>query len=142
VVSLAAEHKLLAAKGEARVKMAIVAYIYGHFPIVAGVVLAALGVEGVLAHAGDRESLGGFFAGALFGGFAVYLTGHLLFKHRMHNSVSVPRLVAVGAPLVALPAAAFVPPLFALTFVVLILAALVGFETNRYGLVRRSLRQV
>lgn len=32
VVSLAAEHRLAEAKGQARVKMAIDAYSYGHFP--------------------------------------------------------------------------------------------------------------
>jgi hypothetical protein len=46
---------------------------HGHFPIVAGIVLAALGVEGVVAHAGEREPLGVFYALPLFGGVALYL---------------------------------------------------------------------
>jgi low temperature requirement protein LtrA len=77
VVSLAAEHRLLEARDQARVDLAVDAYTYGHFPLVAGIVLAALGVEGVLA-------------------------GQLLFKRRMHNTLSLPRLVTIGVLLAAL----------------------------------------
>ncbi len=48
LVQLAAERRLLEEQGQARVKLAFEAYTYTHFPIVAGVVVAALGVEGVL----------------------------------------------------------------------------------------------
>jgi low temperature requirement protein LtrA len=48
---LAAEQRLLEARGQARVDLAVEAYTYAHFRLVAGIVLAALGVEGVLAHA-------------------------------------------------------------------------------------------
>lgn len=40
----------------------------GHFPIVAGIIVGAVGVEGVLAHAGDGKPLGLFYAAALYGG--------------------------------------------------------------------------
>jgi len=50
VVSLAAEHRLMQTRGPTRVRMAIDAYSYGHFPIVAGIVIAALGFEGGLEH--------------------------------------------------------------------------------------------
>jgi low temperature requirement protein LtrA len=140
VVSLAAEHRLLEARGQARVDLAVEAYSYGHFPLVAGIVLAALGVEGVLAHAGEDEPLGAFYALPLFGGVAVYLAGQLLFKRRMHGALSLPRLVAVGVLLAALPAAVLIPPLVGLAGLVLILAALIVVETTRYAQVRRSLR--
>jgi low temperature requirement protein LtrA len=116
------------------------AYTYGHFPIVAGIVLAALGVEGVVAHAGEREPLGVFYALALFGGVALYLTGQLLFKRRMHNRLSLPRLLATGVLLAALPAAVALPPLAGLAGLVLILAALIVVETTRFAQTRRSLR--
>ncbi len=140
VVSLAAEHALVERKGAARVALAIDAYTYGHFPIVAGVVLGALGVEKVLAHASDSESLGWFPAAALLGGFALYLVGHLLFKHRMHSLLSVPRLVTVVVLMAALPGAAVAPPLVALAMVVVVLGTLVGVETRRYAQVRRAAR--
>jgi low temperature requirement protein LtrA len=140
MVSLAAEHRLAEAHGQARAKLAVEAYTYGHFPIVAGIVLAALGVEGVVAHAGEREPLGVFYALALFGGVALYLTGQLLFKRRLHNLLSLPRLLATGVLLAALPAAVVLPPLVGLAGLVLILAALIILETTRYAQTRRNLR--
>jgi low temperature requirement protein LtrA len=41
VASLAAEHQLLEAHGQARVRLALEAYTFAHFPIVAGIVVAA-----------------------------------------------------------------------------------------------------
>ena len=140
VVSLAAERRFAQARGQARVKLAIDAYTYGHFPIVAGIVIAAVGVRGVLAHAGHGRPLGAFYASALFGGMAVYLAGHVLFKQRMHEGLSIPRLVTIGALLAALPAAIWLPPLASLGGLVAILAVLIAFETTRYAPLRRSLR--
>jgi low temperature requirement protein LtrA len=140
VASPAAEHRLLEAHGQARVRLAVEAYTYGHFPIVAGIVLAAVGMEGVLAHAAETKPLGAFYAAALFGGAALYLAGELLFKQRMHGTLSLPRLVAIGVLVVALPAVVALPPLAGLAGLVLILAGLVTVETTRYAQARRSLR--
>jgi low temperature requirement protein LtrA len=140
VASLAAEHRLVEARGQARVRLAVEAYTYGHFPIVAGIVLAALGMEGVLAHADTSEPLGAFYAAALFGGVALYLAGYLLFKRRMDGVLSLPRLVAICVFLAVLPAAVVLPPLAGLAGLVVILAALIVVETTRYAQIRRSLR--
>jgi low temperature requirement protein LtrA len=141
VVSGAAEHRLHEEQGQARVQMAIEAYTYGHFPIVAGIVVGAVGVEGVLAHAGDGKPLGLFYAAALYGGFTLYLAGHLVFKQRMYAALSVPRLVTVGVLLLALPAAAFLPPLVGLAALVLLLGALIGVETSRYAALGADVRR-
>ena len=140
VVSLAAEHRLAKAQGQARAQLAVEAYTYGHFPLVAGIVLAALGVEGVVAHAGEGEPLGAFYALPLFGGVMLYLAGQLLFKRRVHGALSLPRLVTIGVLLAALPAAVALPPLAGLTGLVLILAGLIVVETTRYAQTRRNLR--
>jgi low temperature requirement protein LtrA len=140
MVSLAAEHRLEEAHGQARAKLAVEAYTYGHFPLVAGILLAALGVEGVVAHAGEGKPLGAFYAFPLFGGVAVYLAGQLLFKRRVHGALSLPRLVTTGVLLAALPAAVALPPLAGLTGLVLILAGLIVVETTRFAQTRRSLR--
>jgi low temperature requirement protein LtrA len=140
MVSLAAEHRLMEVHGQARVDLAVEAYTYGHFPLVAGIVVAALGLEGVLAHAGDSKPLGAFYALPLLGGAALYLAGQLLFKRRMHNMLSLPRLVATGVLLAALPAAVVLPPLAGLAGLVVILAALIVVETTRYAQIRRNLR--
>jgi hypothetical protein len=83
----------------------------------------------VLAHAEETKPLGGFYGAALFGGVALYLAGELLFKRRMHSTLSLPRLVAIGVLLAALPAAVVLPPLVGLAGLVLILAALIVVET-------------
>jgi hypothetical protein len=49
-------------------------------------VLSGLGVERVLAHAGDSKPLGGFYEAALFGGAALYLGGELVVKQRMRDA--------------------------------------------------------
>jgi low temperature requirement protein LtrA len=140
MASLAAEHRLVEARGQARVNLAVEAYTYGHFPVVAGIVLAALGVEGVLAHAGESEPLGVFSTLALFGGFALYLAGHVLFNRRMHGTLSLPRMLATCVFLAAMPAATVVAPLGALAGSVVILTALIVVESTRYAQARRSLR--
>ena len=140
VVSRAAEHRFRETQGQARARMAIEAYTYGHFPIVAGIIVGAVGVEGVLAHAGDGKPLGLFYAATLYGGFALYLAGHLLFKHRVYAELSVPRLVMVVVVLLALPAAAFLPPLVGLAGLVLLLVILIGLETRRYASLRAGFR--
>jgi low temperature requirement protein LtrA len=137
LVSRAAEHRLREAQGQARVRMAIEAYTYGHFPIVAGIIVGAVGV---LAHAGDGKPLGLFYAATLYGGFALYLAGHLLFKQRMYATLSMPRLVMVVVLLLALPAAAFLPPLVGLAALVLLLVVLIGLETRRYAELRAGIR--
>lgn len=140
LVSRAAERALHREQGRARVRLAIDAYTYGHFPIVAGVVVTALGVEGVLAHAGDAEPLGGFYAAALLGGAASYVGGHLLLERRLLGVLSRPRLVAGALLLLALPVGAAAPPLAALAGVVLLLGGLATFETFRYAEQRADLR--
>jgi low temperature requirement protein LtrA len=92
----------------------------------------------VLAHAGDGEALGLVYAAALYGGVALYLAGHLLFKQRMYAALSVPRVLTVGVLLLALPAAAFLPPLVGLLGLVLLLGVLIGVETRCYAALRGS----
>ena len=141
IVSIAAERSLAEATGVARVRLAIDAYTYLHFPMVVGVIVTALGVEVALAHVHDGEGLGWFGAAAMFGGLVTYLAGHLAFKRRLHNALSIPRLATAGVLVVAVPVAAALTPVAALATVVGILVALVAVETSRYRAVRSELRQ-
>ncbi|WP_214102557.1 low temperature requirement protein A [Acrocarpospora catenulata] len=133
VMAQAAEQRLRRTRGQARVRLAVDAYTYGHFPIIAGIVLAALGVEGVIAHAADSRPLGAFSALALYGGFTLYLGGHLLVERRMHHALSRPRLLAVCALLAAVPIAVNLPPLAGLAGLLAILITLIVVETIRYA---------
>jgi low temperature requirement protein LtrA len=138
IVSRAAEDKLRDATGQARARMALEAYSFGHFPIVAGIILTALGVEGILAHAGGTKHASAFDATALLGGVALYLTGQLIFKNRLHYPLNRPRLIAALLLLAATPAGAALPPLAVLAGLVLILAVLIGIEAARFAPIRRQ----
>jgi low temperature requirement protein LtrA len=140
VVSRAAEQQLAQITGAARVQLAIDAYTYLHFPLIAGIVLTALGVEEALAHAGDRDGLGSFAAAALFGGLALYLAGHVSFKVRMHGAINGPRLATAVALVACIPLGAVAPPLVALLLALGVLGTLVAVETARYAAVRETLR--
>lgn len=141
VVSLAAEHALSGLAGRARATLAVEAYTYLHFPLIAGIVLAALGVEEVLAHVGESDRLGYFTAVALHSGVALYLLGHVAFKRRLHGTVSAPRLATGIALAATAPLSAHVAPLLALALVVAIVGVLVALETARYATVRQDLRR-
>jgi low temperature requirement protein LtrA len=140
VVSVAAERRFHEARGAERMRLAIEAYTYGHFPIVAGIIVAAIGVEGVLAHAGESTGLGAFYAVPLYGGTALYLAGHLFFKRRVLGRTSRERPLALGALLLVLPLAIVLPPLAALAGIVAILGALIAVESRRYADERRGVR--
>ncbi|MEU6798879.1 low temperature requirement protein A [Nonomuraea wenchangensis] len=114
------------------------AYTYGHFPIIAGIVLAALGIEGVVAHASDTDRLGVFSALALYGGGALYLLGHLLFRLRIHHVFSGAHLAATGALLMIAPVAAMLPPLAAPVGVLAVLTVVIVVEARRNGQGRAS----
>lgn len=134
-VSQAAARRL---RGEGRLRLAVEAYTYGHFPIIAGIVLAALGIEGVVAHASDTDRLGVFSALALYGGGALYLLGHLLFRLRIHHVFSGAHLAATGALLMIAPVAAMLPPLAAPVGVLAVLTVVIVVEAWRNGQGRAS----
>jgi low temperature requirement protein LtrA len=104
------------------------AYTYLHIPIIAGIVLSAVGDELVIAHPGQDGSL--FAAFAIAGGPAVYLLGHLLFRARMARSTSRPRIAAVIVLAVLIVAGTELPLLGLAAVVVAVLAVLVAFETH------------
>jgi len=137
-VALAAERRLERAEGPERAALARDSYSYLHLPMVAGIVLVALGIKKTLEHVGDP--LGAVPAVALCGGVALYLLGHNAFRMREHATLSAPRLVVAGLALVLIPAAFALPALGTLGAVAALLAALAAFETWREGELRRKLR--
>lgn len=139
-VALAAERNLAAARGPRRAALARDSYSYLHLPMVAGVILVALGVKTTLAHVGDP--LAPVPAVALCGGVALYLLGHNAFRLRDVGTVSVPRLLAAAASLALVPLALLVPSLLSLGAVALVLVTLAAYETARERELRRRLRGV
>ena len=71
------------------------AYTYLHIPIVAGIIVVAVGDELVIAHPGASPS--GVELAVILGGPVLYLAGHTLFRLRMIHNVSRKRVVATVA---------------------------------------------
>lgn len=140
VVALISERRLSAAPpGRERNEMARDTYSYLHFPMVAGIVLAALGLEKTLAHV--DEPLKWEPAAALLGGVALYLLAHVAIRLRNAHSLSRVRL-GLAALLVALiPLAHEVDSLVTVTIVAVLLALAIAYETSTYGERRLELRQ-
>ena len=138
LVALAAERRLAASRGDERANLARDSYSFLHLPMVAGIVLVALGIKKTLSHVGDP--LGTIPAVALCGGVALYLLGHNAFRLRDAGSISVPRLVATAAALVLIPLALRTPALIPLGAVAALLAVLAAHEAARHRALRRELR--
>jgi low temperature requirement protein LtrA len=109
-----------------RTRLARDGYTYLHVLLVAGVIVAAVGDELVIAH--PTEELSAAAAAAVVGGPALYLVAHALFRLRMARSVSWKRLTAALACVVLGLLAGFMPALAVATLVVAVLVALIGAE--------------
>ena len=140
VVAIANVRRLVrATPGRPQNELARDVYSYLHFLLVAGIVLGALGLHEVLAHAYDPlESVPAF---ALLGGVAAYLLGHVAVRLRGAHTLNRQRL-ALAIVLVALvPAAVEVPALATLGGITVLLCAMIAYETRRYGEGRGRVRR-
>jgi low temperature requirement protein LtrA len=139
VVALVSRRRLIDAEaGRIRNELARDSYSYLHFPMVAGIVLAALGLETTLAHVG--ESLQVVPAFALLGGVSAYLLGLVGFRFRHIRTVNRRRLaIAILLPAL-LPAATHLPAIVTLAIVTAALAATIAYETRGYGSGRDRVR--
>ncbi|MEK6276233.1 MAG: low temperature requirement protein A [Actinomycetota bacterium] len=138
VVSIVAERKLTETSGVAQASLARDTYSYLHLPMVAGIVLFALGVKETLGHFGD--DLDTIHAGALCAGPAIYLLAHDAMRFRTSRTYNGRRLLTVGALLALLPIALSLPALAALGAVTAVCWALVAWEALRYSETRAQIR--
>src|SRR5688572_5153972 len=132
VVALVAERRLSnAAPGRERNTIARDSFSYLHFPMVAGIVLLALGLKKTLEHVGDPLKV--VPAAALLGGVAIYLVAHIAFRYRNVHRFSWQRLVCAVVLVALLPAAVELPALLTATIVSVLLAAVIAYETWRFA---------
>jgi low temperature requirement protein LtrA len=104
-------------------RVARLAYTYLHLPLVAGIVLVAVGDELVLAHpTGHTDAK---TAMVLTGGPALYLVGNMLFKRATAASLALSHMVGLVLLAALMPFAATMAPLTfsAATSAVLVLVA-------------------
>ena len=138
VVAIVAERRLRRAAPHDQVLLARDSYTYLHMPMVAGIIVFAIGVKRTLLH--EDAHLHVVPAAALCCGVALYLLALSAFKRRNIGSFNRQRLV-IAALLAALtPAAMAVPALLALALVALATCGLIAFEYTRYSQARDRIR--
>jgi low temperature requirement protein LtrA len=129
-----AEAALSRAPEAGRIKIARDGYTFAHFPMIAGILYVAVGIEEVLVHithggsptAGER--LGWPAATALFCGATLYLAGRAAFLRLTGCAVPAAQLLAAAVALMLLPAARYLPALAALGLITVLVAGLAGYE--------------
>ncbi len=120
------EDALSARRGLERTRLATEVFTYLHFPLIAGIILAALGIERAIGRISEHH-LGALGGWALSAGIGCALLASTLAVARTGTFAPVqfvgPIVVIASAPVLSL-----LPPLWALAVVVLLLAALCGFD--------------
>jgi low temperature requirement protein LtrA len=139
VVARVAERRLVrAAKGREQNEMARDSYSFLHLPMVAGIVLVALGLKKTLGDVGEPLKL--IPAAALLGGTAIYLLAHVAFRWRNVHTLSRQRLVCAVVLLLLIPVALELPALASAGIVAVVLLALVAYEALRFAGARDRIR--
>jgi low temperature requirement protein LtrA len=139
VVALVSERHFREARGEHLLLLARDSYSYLHLPMIAGIVLVALGVKKAIGHV--DEPLDTIPAVALLGGVAIYYAGHLGFRLRNVRTVNKPRLVAVVVCLGLIPLATEVDALVSVALAAGVTSAVIAFEAIRWAEARQRVRQ-
>jgi low temperature requirement protein LtrA len=138
-VALVAERRLSnAPPGRERNTIARDSFSYLHLPMVAGIVLVALGLKKTLEHV--DEPLKVVPAAALLGGAAIYLLAHVAFRWRNVHRFSWQRLIAAIVLVALLPVAVEISALVMTAIVAALLAAVIAYETWRFAELRDRLR--
>jgi len=138
VVAIVAERRFRDSQGERRLRIARDSYSYLHLPMIAGIVLVALGVKKTLGHV--DEPLKTIPSVALFGGIALYYAGHVGFRLRNVGTVNRPRLVALAVCLALIPVGKEVDAIVAVGLAALVASTVIAYEAIRYADARRRVR--
>jgi low temperature requirement protein LtrA len=139
VVALVTAQRLeQAPAGRLRNELARDSYSYLHFPMVAGIVLAAFGLEESLPHLDEHLHLVPAFA--LFGGIAIYLLAHVVLRLRNAHTISRTRLGVAILLLALWPLATEMTALTSMITVNVVLWLMIAYENAHYDERRYRLR--
>ncbi len=140
VVALVSGKRLASAEpGVIQNTMARDSYSYLHLPMVAGIVLVALGLKKTIGHFdGHLDAVPAF---ALLGGLAIYLLAMVAFRWRHVHTLNRRRLVLAIALLILVPVTTDIPAVVALAIANVLIWALIVIETRSYGENRAQLRR-
>jgi low temperature requirement protein LtrA len=132
IVAIVSRRRLIdAPEGRVRNELARDSYSYLHFPMVAGIVLVALGLKTTIGHVEDPLATVPAFA--LLGGVSAYMLGLVGFRYRHVHTFNRQRLAIAVLLFALLPLATNIPALATLAIVVALLAAMITYETRSYG---------
>lgn len=146
VTAVAAERELATASEPERPRLARDAYTYLHLPMIAGIVLAALGIKKVLSYVGEADghdwadSLHGVSLVALHAGPALFFFAMVAFRLRVRRTLARSRLTAGLALCATIPLGASIGALMDLVLVCAIAVALIAFEATKFADTRDRIR--
>ena len=139
VVALVAQRRLArAAPGREQNAIARDAYSFLHFPMVAGIVLIALGMKKTIGDVDEPLKL--VPAAALLGGTGLYLLAHVAFRLRNLHTLNKQRLVCAILLVALVPLALEIAALATLAVAALLLSALIAYEAIRFADARDRIR--
>jgi len=141
VVAVISQHHLSRTTGTTRARLARDYYSYLHLPLIAGIVLFALGLNETINHL--DEPLAPVPAVALCGGLALYFLAHVALRIRLVHFIrrttterpgwiGPGRLAAGIATLGLMPAALRIPALTTLALATAICCALIAWDLIHY----------
>jgi low temperature requirement protein LtrA len=150
VIAVMSQRQLSQTSGGGRARLARDYYSYLHLPMIAGIVLFALGLKATIEHVG--EPLAAVPAVALCGGLALYFLTHVGLRLRLvhfirHTTTERPGWIgpgrlATGIVMLALiPAARELPALASLAVVTAVCCALIAWDVIHYREDRAEVRR-
>jgi low temperature requirement protein LtrA len=138
VAAIIARERLVQAQGLELHRLALHSYSYLHLPLIAGVVLFALGLKTTLDHVGEELEI--VPAVALCGGAALYLLGLIAVTFRATGYLFRRRTLGAVALVGLIPLALVIPALATLALVSAFCSSIVAYEAIRYRRQRVQLR--
>ncbi|MCW3814245.1 low temperature requirement protein A [Micromonospora sp. DR5-3] len=147
MVGPAARIALHSAQGKPRLTMARDAYAYCYLPMIAGIILFALGAEQIVHQItsptiSDWAPARGSAEPLLFGGVFLYLLGDMLFQLRTLHTLSWTRVVTLGLLAICPPLVDQLPALGTLGLLTVICVGMVAAEVVIFDEGRRALRRL
>ncbi|MEC3977822.1 low temperature requirement protein A [Amycolatopsis sp. H20-H5] len=146
VVAMVSERKLASATGRERAKIATDTYTFLHLPLIAGIVLVALGLKKTLLYVSDTEhhnpseALHGVPIWALTGGIALYLVALSALRRRNLGSWNRQRLVLAALLLAATPLLEHIPATALMAVTAAVGLGLITVERIRFAKWRSEVR--
>ncbi len=139
VAVVAAERLERATPGREQNEIARDSYSYLHYPMIAGIVLVALGLKKTIGDVDDPLKVE--IATALMGGLALYLFAHVAFRYRNIHSLNRQRLIVGVLYLALIPLAAELDAIVTVVIATVIFCALIAYEAVRFSEARERIRR-